>query len=71
MGVGSWRKSRDRLPPVDAKTIALGYKEADFIANFSNTNAYWDLKARETRKTKRNQNNIHSLAAILTFSNQR
>jgi putative transposase len=27
------------------------------------------LQARETRKTKRNQNNTHSLAATLTFSN--
>ena len=27
------------------------------------------LQARETRKTKRNQNNSHSLAATLTFSN--
>jgi putative transposase len=27
------------------------------------------LQARETRKTKRDQNNCHSLAATLTFSN--
>jgi NADPH:quinone reductase-like Zn-dependent oxidoreductase len=39
----------DHRQPIPAQLFALGRREVDFIANFSNTDAYWDVMAEIIR----------------------
>jgi zinc-binding alcohol dehydrogenase family protein len=39
----------DHRQPIPAQLFALGRREVDFIANFSNTDAYWDVMAETIR----------------------